>query len=77
MILSVTSNDLALAATYTVTLTVLTPESIQTDIKTSFSLTLVDPCLTATLTIKESILSSNPIEYTIGQPPLTIPLSSE
>ena len=71
MTLQVSTDNLSIAGDYIVTLTMLTPGGKSTNIITSFELSLVNACLSATLTIDSQIVPSDPIEYTIGELALT------
>ena len=51
---NVQSNDLSLAGTYIITVTALSPNSVAITPKLSFSLLLVDPCLTTNFTLQTS-----------------------
>ena len=64
---TVQSNDLSLAGTYTITVTALSPNSVAISPTLSFSLVLVNPCLTATFTIAPSIIAAV-TSYTLADP---------
>ena len=53
--LTVFSESIDSSGVYTVTVTTLTPSGKESDMRFSFQLTIVDPCLDAQLTINESI----------------------
>ena len=65
--ITVQSNDLSLARTYTITVTALSPNNLVITPALSFSLVLVNPCLTATFTIDPSIIAAT-TSYTLTDP---------
>ena len=65
---TIKSNDLSLAGTYTITVTALTPNGVAVTTPTlSFSLVLVDPCITATFTINSTIIQTTK-SYILADP---------
>ena len=70
---TVQSNDLSLARTYTITVTALTPNSVALTQTLSFSLDLVNPCLTVTFTISSSIIAAT-TNYALNSPEFSFPV---
>ena len=70
---TVQSNDLTLVGTYTITVTALSPNGLTLSPTLSFSLILVDPCLTAILTIDSSIIAAT-TTYTLADPEFSFPV---
>ena len=67
------SNDLSLAATYTITVTAYSPAGTTLTSNSGFSLNLLNPCLTATFTINPSIIAATTI-YTVNFPMISFPV---
>ena len=67
------SNDLNLAGSYTITVTACSPNTVALTPTLSFSLDLVDPCLTATFTIDSSIIAAA-TTYTLADPEFSFPV---
>ena len=67
------SNNLSLAGTYTITYTAYSPNSVALTPILSFSLILVNPCLTATFTINPTIIAAATI-YTLADPLFSFPV---
>ena len=70
---TVQSNDLSLAATYTIIVTAYSPAGATLTPTLSFSLNLLNPCLTATFTINPSIIAATTI-YTVNFPMISFPV---
>ena len=70
---TVKSNDLSLAGTYTITVTALSPASLDLSPTLSFSLILVDPCILMTLTIAPTIIAAA-TTYTLTDPEYSFPV---
>ena len=63
---NIMTTKITLAGVYTVATKALTPLGMDTGIKNSFLVTIVDPCIVATFTISSSIFP-NPFEYIVTQ----------
>ena len=70
---TVQSNDLSLAATYTIIVTAYSPAGATLTPTLSFSLNLLNPCLTATFTINPSIIAAT-TTYTVNFPMISFPV---
>ena len=70
---TVQSNDRNLAGTYTITITAYSPNNATLSPTLSFSLELVDPCLTATFTIASTIIEAAK-RYTLADPEFSFPV---
>ena len=70
---TVQSNDRSLAGTYAITVTAYSPNNATLSPTLSFSLELVDPCLTATFTIASTIIEAAKM-YTLYDPEFSFPV---
>ena len=60
------TSDTSFTGVYTITVTAVSPTGQVSGTSFSFEVTLVNPCLAATLTINESIFQANPIVYELA-----------